>query len=361
MKLCIVLLMLMMTANTVMSQSKKELKEQVKKLQEELTESNREKENVKKTLKRIAPVEVDDVITPDEQPNEIVIGESGWRLELNGTKYKNDLLGQLGTIWIMDSNNQLQPQGAFALSKDYQIDPILINPEKEEIYRKFISGGTRMAGEGGYLFVNLTARMSDSNYAYFGITVAGTSLIKPKFADLRKMAKEVEDLFQPTFFEGKIPNVYVCTGMHIIKYQMRQYGGTGITGTVTSPIVNINGSYYAESSEEGTEYLVVRQLTKLSKPSQKDTVNMIVNLDNIIHKSSGALSLNKLLAISSEEILFYILKREPTFDEIVSFQTVPSEFLKDINKYATLSNKEMTVILNIQEQSQEIPIRITSE
>ena len=80
-------------------------------LESQLDSANGEKASLSRKLKRIAPIDVDAVITPDEvNDTKLGIGESGWRLELNGLKYKSDLIGQLGTIWITNNAKQLLPQ-----------------------------------------------------------------------------------------------------------------------------------------------------------------------------------------------------------------------------------------------------------
>lgn len=344
-------------------QTKAELKKQLgvykaknEQLEKQLQETNSDKETIKTKLDRISNIDVDDVITPEEQPKEISIGESGWRIELNGNKYKSDLIGQLGTIWMLDNNNQIQPQGAVSLS-DYSIEPNLINPDKDILYKKFISKGTKLEGSGSATFASITADISNEQFSQFTINIEGTSLIKPKLIDLKKIALEAKDVFD--FANNK--GVFICTGMHIIRYHSRIYSKSEGSTKITSPVVSIGGNFYAESNEESSEYLVVRQLTQLNKQSTIDTLQLIQQVTILTTAKTSDADLQKMSKkISPEELLFYFLKRQPTSEEIINYQNNPNDFLSKIGKLDSLNINEKTLLEMNAKKLIKVPVEVKS-
>ncbi|WP_346239622.1 hypothetical protein ABDK00_018155 [Niabella insulamsoli] len=343
-------------------QSKKELKAQIAKLTSEKTQAEqevlnekKEKETIKTRLNRISNIEIDEVITPEEQPKEIKIGEEGWRVDLNGTKYKSDILGQLGTIWILDSTNQLKPQGAILLS-DYKIEPTLISKEKDVLYKKFISKGTTLQGDGGAPFAKITAGLTMDQFSDFSISIDGTSQIKPKFSDLRKIGKEINELFDLTNAKG----IFLCTGMHVVQYYARIYSKSEGDGKITSPVVNIGGSFYAENNEESKEYFVARQLTQIFRASNKDTTKLIADIQSLITNSSNAQVQANANQYSPQEILTFFLKRQPTTDEILSFQNNPTEFMGKLDLGHTITGKEKLLLNTADLKITDVPNQIKS-
>jgi hypothetical protein len=331
------------------------LKKQVKELTEKVNSTSKENETLKTKLNRISSIEIDDVITPEEQPKDVVVGESGWRVELNGNKYKSDLIGQLGTVWILDTNSQLQPQGAISLS-EYKIDPDLINEEKDVIYKKFISKGTNLEGSGKAPFVSLQASMSSDQFSQFTINIDGTSLIKPKLSDLKKIAKEASDLFS-----NSNKGVYICTGMHVVRYHSRIFSKSEGEAKIASPVVNIGGNFYGESSEELTDYLVIRQLTQLNKPSNNTPAITTQQLNSLTTSNSTNSQLKlKASKLSPEELLTYFLKRQPTLDEILKYQSSPQEFLKKSGNLDKLNTKEKLLLQFNSEKLKKLPNEIKS-
>jgi hypothetical protein len=337
------------------SQSKKKLRKQIQELTEKINNSSEENETLKTKLNRISNIEIDDVITPEEQPKDVIVGESGWRVELNGNKYKSDLIGQLGTVWILDTNSQLQPQGAISLS-EYGIDPNLINEEKDVIYKKFISKGTNLEGSGNASFVSLQASISNDQFSQFTINIDGTSLIKPKLSDLKKIAKEASDLFS-----NANNGVYICTGMHVVRYHSRIFSKSEGNAKIASPVVNIGGNFYGESNEELTDYLVIRQLTQLNKPSNNSSEITTLQLKNITSNNSSDTQLKlKASKLSPEELLTYFLKRQPTIDEILKYQSSPEEFLEKSGNFNNLNSKEKMLLKFNSEKLKRLPNEIKS-
>lgn len=346
------------------SQSRAELKKQVaalttknNQLDGEIKSTKTEKENLKTQIDRIANIKVDDVITPEEQPNDVVIGESGWRVELNGNKYKSDLIGQLGTVWILDSNNQLQPQGAISLS-EYKIDPVIINPDKDILYKKFVSKGTTMQGDGGVPFAKITAGLTADQFSNFTINIEGTSLIKPKLADLKKIATEAADVFAIAGNKG----VLVCTGMHVIRYHSRIFSKSQGNAAITSPVINVNGSFFGESNEESSEYLVVRQLTQLIKQSNNDTTQVISKIKTVVEGNQSALATQtEAKKYSPGELLMYFINRQPTAQELAEYQDNPKDFLTKIGKFPVLTGNEKAMFETTNMKIIKVPEKVTSK
>lgn len=342
--------------NIGFGQSKEELRQQIATLKQEKTvlstaldNTKDEKDGLKLKLDRISEIKIDDSISPGEQPTDVVAGESGWRVELNSGKYKADLIGQLGTIWIGDENGQIQPQGGVILSK-YDIEPVLINPDKEVVYKKFISKNTQFSGDGGAAFVKIKGSLNGDSYSSFTISVEGTSIIKPEYATLKIIAGEVNDLFS----QGGVKGVFVCTGMHVVRYHSSQFTKSDGDGKISSPVINIDGNFFAESGEELTEYLVVRQLTQLFKPSTTTTTQLITLTTG--NGSQFAIE-TEVQKFSPQQILFMLLKREPTFEEITGFQNNPQEFF---DKYfQNISSKEKIVFDKTVEKITELPKEVT--
>lgn len=347
---------------TSFAQSKKELKRQIAQLTSEKATvmqqaeaDKKEKESLKKRLDKISNIEIDEVITPDEQPRNIVIGEEGWRVDLNGTKYKSDILGQLGTIWILDSSNQLKPQGAILLS-DYNIDPSIISQDNDILYKKFIAKGTTLQGDGGAPFAKIMASLKADQFSDFSITIDGTSLIKPKFPDLRKIALEVKDIFD-------IPNskgVFLCTGMHVIRYASRVFSKSEGDGKITSPVVNIGGSFYAENNEESKEYFVARQLTQIFEGTNKDSLKLNKDIQTLLvtQPASSIQSISKIY--SPDEILTFFLKRQPSSNEILEYQSSPEEFIKKHVELNNVSDKEKILLKVANRKVAEVPKKLKS-
>jgi hypothetical protein len=343
-------------------QSKKELKAQIAKLTSEKMQAElqvqdvkKEKETIKTRLERISNIEIDDVITPEEQPKDIKIGEEGWRVDLNGTKYKSDILGQLGTIWILDSANQLKPQGAILLT-DYKIEPTVISKENDVLYKKFISKGTTLQGDGGAPFAKITAGLKMDQFSDFSISIDGTSQIKPKFTDLRKIAKEINELFDLTNSKG----VFLCTGMHVVRYYARIYSKSEGDGKITSPVVNIGGSFYAENNEESKEYFVARQLTQIFRASNKDTTRLIADIQTLIANQNNNLIQTNSKQYSPQEILTFFLKRQPTSDEILGFQNNAEDFIQKLNLEHVISDKEKILLKTADLKITDIPNKVKS-
>ena len=357
-----ILIISILVSNSVLGQSKKELKKQIDTLKEQIAKKDsekeaieKEKETVKKRLEIIAETEVDKVITSDKLPSNIVIGDAGWRIEMNALKYKSDLIGQLGTIWIMDSTNLLQPQGAIILS-DYQIDPNLTNSEKDVIYKSFVSKGTRIEGDGGTPFAKLSASIQSNQYSRFIISLEGTSGIKVKIGDLQKIALLANNLFDMKGIKG----VYIVTGMHVVKYHSSKYSKSDGIAKITSPVVNIGGEFYAESSEENTEYFVARQLTQLNKQVNKTTITINNELTSLTNQSSESLIKSSSAKYSPEQILTFLLSRKPTFDELVEFQSEPEKFLNLIQSSREFNNKELILFENAKLKIRDLPNEIKS-
>lgn len=342
-----------------MAQSKKELRKQIEQLKNEkattelqVKTERTEKETIKAQIDRISNIEIDEVITPDEQPAGVKIGEEGWRVDLNGTKYKSDILGQLGTIWVLDSNNQLQPQGAISLS-DYKIDPTMISESNDILYKKFISKGTTLQGDGGASFVQLTADMKNDQFSSFTISIDGTSLIKPKPSDIQAITKEVNHLFN-------IPNskgVFICTGMHVVRYYARIFSRSDVTGKITSPVVNIGGSFYAESNEESKQFFVARQVTQLFLGLNKTTSQIIQEITNLLNQPVLIIK-SATKNYSPNDLLTYLLKRQPTNEEIVGYQGDPEKFIK--NNELVLTDKEKILLQGVNNKITELPKMLNS-
>jgi len=326
-----------------LGQSKAELKQQIANLtsqkatvESQLQTERKDKETVKAQLERIAPVEVDNIITEEEQqPKSKIIGDAGWRIDLNGSKYKSDILGQLGTIWVKDASGQLQPQGAISLS-EYKIDPSIISDDNDDIiYKKFISKGTQAQGDGGTPFAKLAAGITTDQFSELSISVDGTSLIKPQFAQLRKMATDLADLFS-----GANPNkVFLCTGMHVIRYHSRIFSKTDATAKITSPVINIGGTFFAQNNEEANEFFVARQLTEIFKPSNKTSTALKADLQTLITQSETVIAASAK-NYSPEEILSFLLERIPSNEEIIAFQSDADNFLSKIEAIKPLSQKQ---------------------
>jgi hypothetical protein len=301
-------------------------------------------------------VDIDDVITPEEQPKDVVVGESGWRIELNGLKYKNDLIGQLGTLWILDTNGQIQPQGGFTLS-EFDIEPRLISQDKEVIYKKFISKGTSMQGDGGASFVNITADLSRDQFSNFTINIEGTSQIIPDYDDLPSMANKIRHLFDVPNQKG----IYVCTGMHVVKYHSVIFSKSEGEAKITSPVVNIGGEFYAESSEESSEYLVVRQLSRLYKPSKIKEEKIEKRLKAISNSTDTTKVAAKSEQFIPQEILKFLLKREPTFDEITAFESNPENFIEaSIFQPDSMSIGNKIILESAKKQIISLPLELKS-
>lgn len=354
-KFLIITVLTISSSSIAFGQSKKELRKQIDDLKSQITQTEKEKETVRARLNRISDIKVDEVITSDKLPKDIIIGEGGWRIELNAFKYKSDLIGQLGTIWVVDSDGLLQPQGAIILS-DYKIDPTLTNRDKDVIYKSFVSSGSKLEGDGGAPFAKLAASIQSNQYSRFTINIEGTSSIKIQIPDLQKIATLANQLFDVNKNKG----VYICTGMHVIKYHSAKYSKSDGNAKITSPVVNIGGEFYAESSEENTEYFVARQLTQLNKPVNKTPAIVNSELNTLLNTSSETNIINQSKKYSPEQILTFILKREPTFEEIVEFQNNPDKFLKDVPKTFEFNNKERLLIDNAKLKLNELPKEIKS-
>jgi prefoldin subunit 5 len=342
-------------------QSKKVLRETIAKLEEENTEltSNlenvgKEKESLSAKLNRIAPIEIDGVITEDEQGQSFKIGDGGWRIELNSLKYKSDLIGQLGTIWVQDSIGKLSPQGGFLLS-EFRIEPRLINPDKEVIYKKFISKSTNLKGDGGAPFLKITSKMSLNEYSQFIINIEGTSEIVPSYKNIEDMASKIDGLFDIKKYKG----VFICTGMHVVKYNAVSYQKSDGNSTISSPIVNIGGDFYAESSDEYSDYLVVRQLTELHRQSKKSEELIAKKLDKAIENQKKVTA--KSEKISPQQILRYILKRNPTLVELNSFESNPLSFAKKIGFDIDNNKGKKELIEEAKSKINNLPKQIISE
>jgi prefoldin subunit 5 len=363
MKTKLLILGLSMLTLSSFSQSKRELREKVRVLEEDKTELqtqleslDKEKETLSTKLNRISNLDIDDVITPEEQPKDIIVGESGWRIELNGLKYKNDLIGQLGTVWILDSNGQIQPQGGFTLS-DFDIEPQLISQDKEIIYKKFISNGTSMQGDGGASFVNITAELSQDQFSNFTINIEGTSQIIPDPEDLPSMANKVKHLFDVPNQEG----IFVCTGMHVVKYNSVIFSKSDGEAKITSPVVNIGGEFYAESSEESSEYLVVRQLSRLYEPSGIKEEKIEKKLEAISKLSNTEKVTAKSNQFRPQEILKFLLKREPTFEELTAFESNPDSFIQSSTiRLETMSIGDKIILESAKNQIISLPLELKS-
>lgn len=361
-KIISILTLSIIVSNSVLGQSKGELKKQIETLKQQIATKDsekvaieKEKETIKKQLERIAETEVDKVVTADKLPGNVVIGDAGWRIELNALKYKSDLIGQLGTIWVMDSTNLLQPQGSIILS-DYKIDPNLTNAEKDVIYKSFVSKGTRVEGDGGVPFAKLSASIQSNQYSRFTISLEGTSGIKVQIGDLQKIA-----LLANTLFDMKgIKGVYMCTGMHVVKYHSSKYSKSDWNAKITSPVVNIGGDFYAESSEENTEYFVARQLTQLNKQINKTTATINNELTSLTNQSSESLIKSSSLKYSPEQILTFLLNRKPTFDELVEFQSEPEKILHIIQSSREMNNKDLILFENAKLKISNLPNEIKS-
>ncbi len=351
-----------LVSTSVLGQSKPELKKQIETLKQQIITNNsekeaieKEKETIKKQLERIAETEVDKVVTADKLPSNVVIGDAGWRVELNALKYKSDLIGQLGTIWVMDSTNLLQPQGAIILA-DYKIEPNLTNAEKDVIYKSFVSKGTKVEGDGGAPFAKLSASIRSNQYSRFTISLEGTSGIKIQLGDLQKISLLADNLFNMKGVKG----VYICTGMHVVKYHSLKYSKSDGNAKITSPVVNIGGEFYAESSEENTEYFVARQLTQLNKQVNRPTTTINNELTSLTNQSSESIIKSSSLKYSPEQILTFLLNRRPTFDELVEFQSEPEKFLNVIKSTRELNNKELILFNNAKLKIIELPKEIKS-
>jgi hypothetical protein len=359
-----ILIVTVLTGSPVTGQSKKELRKQIAtlttqkdKLEAEIDGTKAEKESLKTKLDRISNIQVDDVITPAEQPKDVVIGESGWRVELNGSKYKSDLIGQLGTVWILDINNQLQPQGAISLT-DYKIEPIIINPDKEIIYKTFISKGTKLEGAGGAPFASITAGLTNEQFSNFTINIEGTSLIKPKIPDLKKIAQEANDIFTIAGNKG----VFICTGMHVIRYHSRIYSKSEGNAKITSPMINIGGNFFGESNEESSEYLVIRQITQLIKQSSGDTLQVISKIREVANSDQSSLSVStEAKKYSPEELLMYFLNRQPSTEEIIQYQNDSKAFLTKLGKLDGLNVNEKNLLETTNKKLVKLPKELTTK
>ncbi len=351
-----VIAIVVLNLNLTSCQSKKQLKREIKTLRSELSLISSDKDSLKKKLDRISKVKVDDVITPDEQPNNVVIGESGWRVELNGNKYKSDLIGQLGTIWVLDDNSQLKPQGAISLAK-YKMEANILNPDKDVLYKKFISKETKMEGTGSLAFASITAKLSQEQFSQFSINIEGTSQIKPKLDDLKKISNEANHLFSIHNNKG----VFICTGMHVIRYNSRLFSKSTNGGQITTPMVNIGGEFYGESNEETNEFLVVRQLTQLHKQVNRSMEAVRYEIDNLknIKLTPSELEL-KAKSFTPDDLLTYYINRQPSSDELLEFQESPKDFLRQIGKFELLSNEEKLFVMANARQLIELPTEVKS-
>lgn len=290
------------------SQSKGELKKKVAELEEE---------NKKSKIKW--EIEVQKNITKSEQPKTPHIEDGGWRLEINTTQYKNDLSGQLGSLWLMSSDNKLTPQGGISLEK-YKFLPKEVKLENDYLYKKFISNKTTLEGEGGVQFVSIKASMKDDQYSNFQITIEGTAQIIPEYDELYKLRQSIV----PSFDLTNDKRLYLCTGMHVIKYSAKIYKSVDVSASVSSPVINIGGTYFSESSEEKNDYIVYRQLTPLDQlPTTHTTTQQLTELSGkeieVIKES--------VKYFSPQEILVALLKREPTFEELTKFQENSEKFI----------------------------------
>jgi hypothetical protein len=356
------LVLSILTCNYTYGQSKSELKKQIEDLKKQVTQKDKEKEaiekekeTVKNRLDRISETEIDKVISADKLPQSIVIGDAGWRIELNALKYKSDFIGQLGTIWVMDSTNLLQPQGAILLS-DYKIDPILTNSEKDVIYKSFVSKGTKVEGDGGTPFAKLAATIQNNQYSRFTISLEGTSNIKIQMPDLQKISLLANQLFDMKGIKG----VYICTGMHVVKYHSTKYSKSDGIAKITSPVVNIGGEFYAESSEENTEYFVARQLTQLNKQANKPITTINNELTTLTTTKSETQINIESKKYSPEQILTFLLGRKPTFDELVEFQSEPDKFFDKVKSTKEISDKENLLFENAKLKLNDLPNEIKS-
>ena len=83
-------------------------------------------------------------------------------------------------------------------------------------------------------------------------------------------------------------------------------------------------------------------------------------LNALISTSSETNIINQSKKYSPEQILTFILKREPTFEEIVEFQNNPDKFLTDVPKAFEFKNKEKLLIENAKLKLNELPKEIKS-
>jgi hypothetical protein len=82
--------------------------------------------------------------------------------------------------------------------------------------------------------------------------------------------------------------------------------------------------------------LVVRQLTQLFKPSSTATTQLITLTNGNATQAAIETETQKF---SPQQILFMLLKREPTFEEITGFQNNPQEFFDKHLKGITSKEK----------------------
>jgi CRISPR/Cas system-associated protein Cas5 (RAMP superfamily) len=324
----------------------------IAKLEERIESEEKEKESLSQQLKRISPIEVDEVIPVEN--SSLLIGEAGWRVELNTYKYKGDLISQLGTVWLQKNHNgPLLPNGRVDL-KDFDLEPILNSPDKEIIYKKFISRSTELDGDAGFPFIKLKAKVSNHDYSKLTISVQGTSGIQPSLSDLDEMSKKAKK-------QIKDPEsaVYVCTGMHVVKYNALTYLKTDGNAMINAPVVNIGGVFYMETNNEASEYLVVRQLTQIVAHNSKSTEKSIEQIDKVgdnlvkVEKKASKLSPVQILSI-------FLFPEEPTVDDLQEFYENPKSFAR--NHKIDLVNNETNMILINQAESiiKSLPPQIQS-
>lgn len=354
----ILIALLLLSFSMSKGQSKSELKNQIKDLNLKLETLSKEKETLAQKIDRFEEVKIDDVITAEDQPQNIIVGEGGWRIELNALKYKSDLIGQLGTLWVLNDSGQLMPQGAIKLS-GYNIDPLIINPDKEVVYKNFISKGTTMDGDGGAPFAQLSASLKANEYSNFTINIEGTSLIKTAPADLKKIAIEADD----SFTLPNVSSVWMCTGMHVIKYHSTVFSKTDGVGKISSPVVTIGGSFFAESNKEATQYLVVRQLTQLNQQKLKTSTNqqIIAQVKSLINSPiSSSEYINKMKSFSPVDVLTFILEKEPTFEQTILYQSDPEKFINSVVDVNTLSDKVKVLLDKTKQKIVSLPKMVRS-
>jgi len=148
--------------------------------------------------------------------------------------------------------------------------------------------------------------------------------------------------------------------MHVVKYHSAKYLKSDGIARITSPVVNIGGEFYAESTEENTEYFVARQLTQLNKPVNKTPTVVNNELNTLLNTSTETNIISQSKKYSPEQILNFILKREPTFEEVIEFQNNPDKFLSEVPKTFEFSNKEILLIENAKLKLNDLPNEIKS-
>ncbi|PAM93186.1 hypothetical protein B4N84_19610 [Flavobacterium sp. IR1] len=333
-----ILFILTILSYSSFSQSKAVLKQKIKEL---------EVENSKNKLNWQIDVEknISKSVIEKTIPN---IEDGGWRLEKNTTQYKTDLIGQLGSLWIIGTDKKMYPQGGISLEK-YKIVPVETKPTEDYLYKKFISNKTNVEGGGGTPVIAMKASLNDNEYSDFTITVEGTSQIIPEYDEFSKIRRTIIPGFN--LQNGKA--LYLCTGMHVIKYSNKIYKSTEMNASVTSPVVNIGGTYYSESSAEKNEYVIYRQLTLIEALPTTALTTESNQLITLADRNTTTIE-NTARTMQSTEILVSLLKREPTFEEITKFQENPNIFIKE-QLGNNLSEGQQILLKSANEKAKNLP------